>query len=97
MYIRPQKPSTADSLKHMKETDRIKVPHRAQNSRVEKALNKVPRDGEWFRLLEMGFTSAEQTARGYNIPSGQWQYGYTHESKDGEMISVLWVRWANDD
>lgn len=81
----------------MKDTDRIKVPMRQKNSRVEKALAKVPRDGDWHRILEMGFTSAEQTARGYNIPDSVWEFGYTHEAKDGDMISVLWVRWSNDD
>lgn len=79
----------------MKDVDKIKVPKRQSGSRVEKALSqKALRDGEWHRLLEMGFTSAEQTARGYNIPDGQWEFGYTHETKpDGEMISVLWARW----
>lgn len=81
----------------MNETDKIKVPQRAQTSRVERALAKVARDGNWHRLLEMGFTSAEQTARGYNVPGGQWTFGYTHESKDGEMISVLWAKWSADD
>ena len=82
----------------MQDTDRIKVPRRQdRSSRVEKALAKTPRDGEWHRLLEMGFTSAEQTARGYNHQDAPWTYGYTHESKDGEMISVLWVKWGNDE
>lgn len=81
----------------MKEIDRIKYPARASNSRVEKALAKNPKDGQPHRILEMGFTSAEQTARGYNVPGGQFQFGYTHESKDGEMISVLWAKWVNDD
>lgn len=45
----------------------------------------------------MGFTTAEQTARGYNVPGGAWEFGYTHESADGEMVSVLWVRWTADD
>lgn len=82
----------------MREVDKIKVPGRAaKSSRIEKALAKTPMDGEWHRLLDMGFTSAEQTARGYNIPGGQWVFGYTHESKEGDMISVLWAKWANDD
>lgn len=80
-----------------KETDKIKVPRRAGNSsRIEKALTKVPKDGEWHRMLDMGFTSAEQTARGLNV-GGQWEFGYTHDQKDGDMISVLWGRWAADD
>lgn len=82
----------------MKDTDKIKVPKRADKSRVERALVKVPKDGDWHRLLNMGFTSAEQTARGYNVPGGDWEFGYTHEADtDGEMISVLWARWAEDD
>ena len=82
----------------MKETDKIKVPRRAGNSsRIDKALTKVPRDGEWHKMLEMGFTSAEQTARGLNCGEQYWEFGYTHDTKDGEMISVLWGRWTNDD
>lgn len=81
----------------MKETDKIKVPRKARDSRVAKALAKIPRDGEWHRLLDMGFTSAEQTARGFNVPGGQWEFGYTHESQDADMVSVLWVRWSHDD
>lgn len=81
----------------MNETDKIKVPRRASNSRVEKALAKTPRDGEWHRLLEMGLTSAEQTARGFNVPNGQWLFGYTLESKGAEVVSVLWGKWTNDD
>lgn len=82
------------SLKSMKDADKIKVPMRAHNSRIEKALAKVDKDGEWHRLIDMGFTSAEQTARGYNVPGGQWQFGYTHDRTEaGELISVLWVKW----
>jgi hypothetical protein len=95
--IRPQKVGIATSLKAMREVDKIKVPGRAaKNSRIVKALAKAPMDGEWHRLIEMGFTSAEQTARGYNVPGGQWVFGYTHESKEGEMISVLWAKWDLD-
>lgn len=76
------------------EVDKIKVPQRSNQSRVEKALGKVARDGAWHKLLEMGFTSAEQTARGYNVPGGQWEFGYTHDNNTaGELISILWVRW----
>lgn len=74
------------------DTDKIKVPLRQSKSRVERALFKVPRDGEWHRLLTMGFTSAEQTARGYNVPGGAWEFGYTHETVDGNLVSVLWAR-----
>lgn len=76
----------------MNETDKIKVPLRQNNSRVERALHKVPEDGEWHRLLTMGFTSAEQTARGYNVPGGKWEFGYTQEPVDGNLVSVLWAR-----
>jgi len=73
----------------------VKVPKRANNSRVDRALQKVAQDGQWHRILEMGFTSAEQTARAYNVPGGQWEFGYTHEPKggSGDIISVLWARW----
>lgn len=78
----------------MNDTDKIKVPKRATNSRVEKAISKTPRDGQWHRLLTMGLTSAEQTARGYNVPDGLWLYGYTLENNaDGEVISVLWGKY----
>lgn len=78
----------------MSDTDKIKVPHRKADSRVEKAIGLAKRDGTWQRLLEMGFTSAEQTARGYNVPGGSWDFGYTHENKDGELISVLWGKYV---
>lgn len=73
---------------------KIKVPQRAANSRVERALAKVPQDGQWHKLLDMGFTTAEQTARGYNVPGGKWEFGYTHDrNAGGDMISVLWAKW----
>jgi hypothetical protein len=78
----------------MSDTDKIKVPRRKADSRVERAIGSASRDGSWHRLLEMGFTSAEQTARGYNVPGGVWEFGYTHENKDGELISVLWGRFV---
>lgn len=77
----------------MSDTDKIKVPQRKHDSRVEKALVAANRDGTWQRLLTMGFTTAEQTARGYNVPGGNWEFGYTHENKDGELVSVLWGRF----
>lgn len=84
---------TTSNVEHMKETDKIKVPNRSRDSRVEKALKRVPQDGDWHELLEMGFTVAEQTARGYNVPGGTLEFGYTHRNnKAGELISVLWVR-----
>ena len=74
--------------------DNIKVPRRSGTSRVEKALKSASKDGKWFRILDMGFTVAEQTARGYNVPGGSWEFGYTHETRHGELGSVLWVRWV---
>jgi len=73
-------------------TNRIKVPGRASNSKVDKKLATVPRDGQWHELLEMGETTAEQTARSYNVPGGNFEFGYSVESKDGELVSILWVR-----
>lgn len=74
--------------------DKIKVPSRTKDSKITRALSKIPLDGKWHRLMTMGFTSAEQTARGYNVPNGNWVYGYTHENSDsGELVSVLWVKW----
>jgi hypothetical protein len=71
-----------------------KIPRRDGRSRVEKALKNVPQDGTWHKILTMGFTVAEQTARGYNVPGGQWDFGYTHETNDAnELVSVLWVKW----
>lgn len=79
----------------MKDVDKIKVPMRQHNSRIERALAKVDRDGDWHNILEMGFTSAEQTARGYNVPGGKWEFGYTHgQSDSGEIVSLLWVKWV---
>lgn len=71
----------------------IKVPRRSDTSKIEKALaNLNPVAGTWYRLFEMGFTTAEQTARGYNSPWSPWEFGYHHETKDGVVISVLSVR-----
>jgi hypothetical protein len=70
----------------------IKIPGRSGTSRVERALKKVPRDNDWHRVLEMAFTVAEQTARAYNVTGGEWEWGYTHETRDGELGSVLWAR-----
>ena len=81
----------------MNEKDKIKVPSRAAGSRVDKALRKANKDGDWYELLEMGFTVAEQTARGYNVPGANWVFGYTHRNNAaGELISVLWVKWETN-
>lgn len=77
--------------------DKIKVPARSQSSKVEKAIRKAPKDGAWNTLIpNMGMTSAEQTARAYNVPGGQWEFGYTldhHTDGSGELVSTLWARW----
>lgn len=79
-----------------KPEDRIKVPSRSASSKVEKAIRKVPTDGAWHIVIQnMGMTSAEQTARAYNVPGGQWEWGYTldnHTDGSGELVSTLWAR-----
>lgn len=76
---------------------RIKIPARSSSSKVERALKKASRDGAWAILIrDMGMTSAEQTARAYNVPGGQWEHGYTHDQHSdgsGELVSTLWARW----
>lgn len=76
---------------------RIKVPSRSSSSKVERALKKTARDGAWKILIkDMGMTSAEQTARAYNVPGGQFEFGYTHDQHSdggGELVSTLWSRW----
>lgn len=80
-----------------KPEDKIKVPSRSPSSKVEKAIRKAPQDGAWHTLiLNMGMTSAEQTARAYNVPGGKWEFGYTldsHTDGSGELVSTLWARW----
>lgn len=76
---------------------KIKIPARSSASKVERALKKAARDGAWhIIILDMGMTSAEQTARAYNVPGGSWEFGYTHDHHSdgsGELVSTLWVRW----
>lgn len=75
----------------------IKWPGRADTSKVEKALKLVPKDGQPHRMLTMGFTVAEQTARSYNVDGGRWALGYTHEHNDqGDLVSVLWAKWVSE-
>ena len=77
----------------MSEAD-IKWPGRAPGSKVEKALANTPQDGKPHRLLTMGLTVAEQTARSYNVEGGRWVFGYTIEPNDkGELSSVLWAKY----
>lgn len=78
--------------------DKIKVPIRSTSSKVEKAIRKSSQDGAWHVLVQdMGMTTAEQTARQYNVPGGQYEFGYTvgnHSDGSGELVSTLWVRWV---
>lgn len=79
----------------MTETQRIKIPTRSTWSRVEKALTKTPHDNQWHKILEMGLSSAEQTARSYNVEGGNWTLGYTHGTNtQGEVCSYLWAKHA---
>ena len=76
--------------------DRIKIPKR-RNTRLDREFLKITKDGQWQPLIpEMGVTSAEQTARAYNVPGGPWQFGYTVDmsTQTGELVSCLWVRWV---
>lgn len=81
-----------------RDPSKIKVPTRSNASKVERAIRKAARDGAWHVLIDnMGMTSAEQTARAYNVPGGQWEFGHTvdhHTDGSGELVSVLWIRWV---
>lgn len=68
----------------------IKIPRHSHHSKVEKALASTPWDGEWHKLLDMGPSSAEQTARAYNVDGASWILGYTNDEA-GEG-SVLWAK-----
>lgn len=93
--VYPPDLNIATRVNGMDQVDKIKVPLRASGSKVERALSKIPLDGKWHKLLTMGFSTAEQTARSYNVPGGKWAYGYTHENDPvtNELVSVLWVQW----
>lgn len=68
----------------------IKVPRHSPHSKVEQALKSVPHDGNWHKILDMGASTAEQTARAYNVEGASWILGYTNE--DGG--SALWAKRA---
>lgn len=72
----------------------IKVPRHSPHSKVEKALKITPMDGNWHKILTMGQTSAEQTARAYNVPGANWQLGYDHGYEDGDIVSYLYAKWV---
>jgi hypothetical protein len=78
------------------ERDQIKVPQKdtRKGARVKRALDKTPMDGGWHKLFEMGFSSAEQTARAWNAPHEPWELGYTvGTNASGTLVSYLWARW----
>lgn len=84
----------SDKLDPMSSQTQIKVPRHAKHSPVEKALEVTAHDGKWHRIAEMGMTTAEQTARSYNVPGARWELGFTHETNSGgEIVSILWARW----
>lgn len=72
----------------------VKVPRHSKHSKVERALANVLPDGKWHKILTMGLTSAEQTARAYNVPGAKWEMGYTHGSEGDDVVSYLWARWV---
>lgn len=73
----------------------IKWPKHSPHSKVEKALKATPRDGGVYQIAEMGPSSAEQTARAYNIDGGGWLLGYTAGvNGSGEIVSYLWAKWV---
>lgn len=73
----------------------IKWPKHSPHSRVERALVKTPQDGAVHLIATMGPSSAEQTARSYNVPGGRWVLGYsTGVSGDGDIESYLWAKWV---
>lgn len=64
--------------------------------RVQRALAKVPKNGDWWVIRKsLGRTVAEQQARTLNgIESGSWQFGYRVYVINGEFASDLAVRWV---
>lgn len=73
----------------------IKWPRHSSHSKVEKALKNTPRDGAVHQIAEMGPSSAEQTARAYNVPGASWLLGYTAGvNGSGEIVSYLWAKWV---
>lgn len=81
------------------EKDQIKVPQKdtRRGARVHAALLTTSRDGDWHKILEMGFSTAEQTARAWNGPNEPWELGYTvGTGQDGSLVSYLWARWTGE-
>jgi hypothetical protein len=72
----------------------IKWPRHSPHSKVEKALKTVPRDGDVHLVTIMGPSSAEQTARAYNVDGGNWLLGYTSGVEGQEIVSYLWAKWV---
>lgn len=76
----------------------IKVPRRSPKSRVETALAKAPKDGQFHVIVpSMGMTSAEQTARAYNVPGCRWELGYDYAKNTDGIFSVLYARWIGEE
>lgn len=75
-------------------TSDIKVPRHSAHSRVEKALAKTAKDGQWYKLLDMGSSTAEQTARAYNVEGASWELGYKLENGPSGPVSALYARWV---
>jgi hypothetical protein len=70
------------------------MPQISTSSKLAKALLQVPRDGQFYAVLECAMSSAEQIARQHNHPGAPWEYWYylvTDPSTD-EITSVLAVR-----
>lgn len=72
----------------------IKWPRHSPHSKVEKALKNTPRDGNVHYVTVMGPSSAEQTARAYNVDGSRWLLGYTAGVENGDIVSYLWAKWV---
>jgi len=67
------------------------------SDRYERALAKVPKNGEWFIVRrESGFTVSEQQARTLNTSTAfsGWEWGHRVYAANGELVSDLAVRWV---
>lgn len=75
-------------------TNEIKYPRHSPHSKVERALAKTAKDGQPHKLLEMAQSTAEQTARAYNVDGASWELGYRLEVGVDGPVSVLYARWV---
>lgn len=63
--------------------------------RFDRAVKKVPKNGDWFVLRRgLGMTVAEQQARSLNGGATEWEWGYRVYAADGVLLSDLAVRWV---